>query len=377
MKKLMILLGMLGLIILQASFAQSNLQQPEDAIADLKAGRAVIGTVESEWLTETLSPKFRTEPALYTSAYNPASLGFIDRDTFFFWVVQLFPAPAEVDAHGGTQLLDGYYVDEKNQPWKYGYMMPLGESLGLGVEYITTSYHRMLYTPFTFNNPEGMPDWSIGSNQILDGGVVSLGYRFRENMSVGASAAVWYTGEGEEAWEWMYETGLGFSVLGAYMLLIPDRDLALSFSAAYAYAKQWYLDIAAQKLEEGAPPLVLEAALASSLMDGRLYLNAAAITDIYIDGRGGHVVRAIPAAEYSLARFFSVRAGGELSYMLQDGDFAFGYGGLAGVSFKFWRIELNVNFTIREKPARTLPGQSLQDWSLSGGLRFIPGLFRR
>jgi hypothetical protein len=63
--------------------------------------------------------------------------------------------------------------------------------------------------------------------------------------------------------------------------------------------------------------------------------------------------------------------------MLQDGDFAFGYGGLAGVSFKFWRIELNGNFTMRVKPARTLPGQSLQDWALLAGMRITPGLLQQ
>ena len=272
MKKLMILVAMLALITLQTVFAQSD-----------------------SWMMETLSLMHRTEPALYTSAYNPASLGFIDHDTFFFWMVNTPSPPAEVDTHGGTQPLDGYDVDEKNGLQHIGYIMPLGERVGLGVEYISTSFKRMLMAPFWFNDPEGTPVHELGSNQACDGGIVNLGYRFRENMSIGASAAVWYMGEGEEAWEYMYEKGLGFSVLGAYIFQIPGRDLALSFSAAYAYARQWYLDIAAQMLEEGAPPLVLEAAFASSLLDGRLNFNFAAITDIYIDGRGAHVVRLICA----------------------------------------------------------------------------------
>ena len=384
MKKLMILLGMIGLITLQTSFAQSILPQPEERIAaspaertELKAGGPVIGTDEAEWLTETVSPKFQMEPTLYTSAYNPASLGFIDHDIFFFWMVQTFIPPAETSSSGGTQPLDGFEADEKNSPQKLGYVMPLGESLGLGLEFISGGYDRMLTTPFWFNDPEGALVQSMGSNRGFNGGSVSLGYRFLENMSLGASAAAWYTAEGEEVWEYMYEKGLGFGAVVGYMLQIPDRDLALSFSAAYAYAKQWYLDISAQKLEEGAPPLVLEAALASSLLDGRLYLNTTAITDIYIDGRGGHVVRAIPVAEYSLTRFFSVRAGGELSYMLQDGEFAFGYGGLAGVSFKFWRIELNGSFTMRAKPSRLFPGHSLQDMALVAGMRIVPGFMER
>jgi hypothetical protein len=354
MKKSIALLGMLALITFQTAFAQS-----------------------SRWLTENPSPKYTTEPALYTSAYNPASLGFIDHDTFFFWMVTPLPPPAVVDTHGRAQLLGGYYVKEENGLHKIGYMMPLGERVGLGIEHISTRFHRGLNTPFWFNDPEGTPVQELGANQDTDGGIVSLGYRFREDMSVGASAAVWYMDEREFVWDYMYEEGLGFSVLGAYMLQIPDRDLALSFSAAYAYVKQRYLDIAAQKLKEGAPPLVLEATMASSLLDGRLYLNAAVITDIYVDGRGAHVIRAIPVAEYALALFFSVRAGGELSYMLQAGDFALGYGGFAGVSFKFWRIELNGNFTMRLKPARMLPGYSLQDMALLVGMRVTPGFLER
>jgi hypothetical protein len=344
---------------------------------NLKSDSTMIDIYEPKWTTDLMSPRFGAEPGLYTGTYNPAALGFIDRDMFFFWMIQPFTSPAETDMHGGTQLLDGYYVKEMTNPQKIGYMFPVGSYLGLGVEFIGAGYDWSLVAPYFFNDPDGIPTNTIGSTRGLNGGAVSLGYRFAPTMSIGGSVAVWYTGEGEEVWNYMENEGLGFGGVVAYMLQIPRRDLALSFSAAYACIEQWYLDVVDFFLREGNPPLVFQAAVATSLLEERLEIIMTGISDIYIDGRGGHLMRVIPAAEYQIASFVSARAGGDLSYMLRDGDVSYGYGGFVGVSLRFWRIELNGNFKIRVKPARDLPGQSLQDWALLAGLRIIPGFLER
>lgn len=384
MSKVMIVLALLALKTLQTAFTQNIPVQPDGKVAGqimeaakLKSNSQRIGIYETDWATDLVSPRFGAEPGLYTATYNPAALGFIDRDLFFFWMIQPFTPPAETDMHGGTQLLDGYYVKEVTSPQKIGYLFPLGQHVGLGVEFISAGYNWFLMAPYFFNDPDGTPTNTISSSRGLNGGAVSLGYRVTPNTSLGGSVAAWHTGEGGEEWNYMENKGLGFGGVLGYMLQIPRRDLSLSFSAAYAYVDQWYLDVVDIVLRQGNPPLVLEAAMATSLLDEKLDIILTANSDIYIDGRRGHVLRVIPAAEYQLARFFSARAGGDFSYMLRDGDVSYGYGGFAGVSFRFWRIELNGNFKVRVKPSRNLPGQSLQDWALLAGLRIAPGFIER
>lgn len=331
---------------------------------------------KAEWSIEIMSPKFRIETEFFTPAYNPASLGFIDHDSFYTWVVQDLPSPDELDF--GQQLVDGYYVREiSTTPARIGYVAPLGQSLGLGVEFVTGGHDRNLRAPVWFAY-QGTPKQEIGSLFGFDGGAVSLGYRFREDMSVGVSLAAWYTSESNgEEWNYMLDRGISYAFQGAYMLRTLDQRLAFDFSVAYTNQAERYVDFSQLLVKEGALPLLIEASLSSAFLNRTLVLSLTGLSDIYIDGRGGYVLRAIPVVEYWPFRFLAVRAGCEYSHMDQIGELSVGYGGLAGVSFKFWRIELNGNFTIREKPTRLLPGHSVSDWTLLLGVTLNTSLVER
>jgi len=330
-----------------------------------------------EWSIEIVSPKFKIEPELYTSAYNPASLGFIDTDQVYFWMNVAFRPLNQRDEH---QVIDTYSVTDQYNPMKIGYMMPLGQRLGLGIEYISDDYYRTIGVPITeMFDYKGSSVYGLMSNPGSTGANISMGYRFLDNMSLGASVQVWYSkNEMEETFDkYMVDNGVYFSIEGGYMLKALDGRVNFDFNAVYSNQPERYVDFSSLEITDGALPLLVEASVASDFLNRKLFLSLTGISEIYIDGRGGYVFRAIPVAEYWPFPFLAARAGGEYSHMVQVGEFAVGYGVLAGISIKFWRIELNTNFTIRKKPVRFLPGHTYTDWTLLIGGTFTPTLLTR
>lgn len=153
-----------------------------------------------EWSIDIVSPRFRISPELYTSTYNPASLAFINQDKFYMWMPFIIAPPNEIDDHGSSQLVDEYYVTDKISSQRFGYIMPLGKKMGLGLEFTGGGYDRMPVTPYPFDY-NGSTKFEIGGSPRSNGGTVSLGYSFLDNMSLGASLRVWYLNIGTEPWK--------------------------------------------------------------------------------------------------------------------------------------------------------------------------------
>jgi hypothetical protein len=337
---------------------------------------ALPTSAEATGLADIASPRFRVEPEFFTCTQNPAALGFIEQDSVYFWTVTDMTPAGKLDA-GGNQSVNGYRVGDSFRPMRVGYVMPLGRLLGLGVEFFDGSYKKFLSTPFLFDN-QGIPTNDIGGTPNHNGGGVSLGYRFVTDMSLGVSLLAWYTkGQTGVPWDYMVDAGFNYAVEGAYMLRAWDDQLSFDLSATYVSQGERYVDFSQNRVAEGSLPFIVEASVNAALLGSTLLLSLKGISDIYVDQRGGYVLRAIPMAEYWPIRFLALRAGFEYSHMDQIGKFAVGYGFLGGLSLKIWRIELDGNFTIREKPIRLLPGSTLSDWKLVIGASFNPGLLTR
>lgn len=175
----------------------------------------------------------------------------------------------------------------------------------------------------------------------------------------------------------MTDGGFNFAVEGGYMLKALEEQLDIIFSMTYTNQIERYLDFTDLKVKVGTTPLIVETSLASVFFNRRLFFSLTEISDIYIDEPGGYILKMIPVAEYSLFPFLAIRAGAEYSHMDQSGEFSLGYGALTGISIKFWKIEINSNFSIRKIPVKLLPGYSLSDWSLFFGCTFNPAIKSR
>ncbi|MCK5675287.1 MAG: hypothetical protein KAH95_18035 [Spirochaetales bacterium] len=339
----------------------------------------LVAADKSSLELETGTLKYKVEPEYYTLVHNPASLAFINTDSFFFYMGQEMATPDDLDDMGGeTQLVDGYYIKERNAPMKAGYVFPIGNRMGFGIQYSGGSYNRYLNAP-SFFDYQGAPFGEMAGFPDNNGGALSIGYSILDDMSLGISAGTWISKSnvGGENYEFMYEDGNYFFINAGYMLKNIANHHIFGFSASYNNQIERYLDISQLTVEDGTLPLTLEADILSDFFNRLLFTSLTAISDIYIDGRGVYVFRLIPVIEYHPFTMLSIRAGGEFSYLYNKDDPAMGYGFLTGLSIKIKRLELNTNFTIRRKPSRSVPGAILSDRYLTVGFTLNPGIINR
>ncbi len=325
---------------------------------------------------ETL--KYKVEPVIYTPVHNPASLAFLKTDSFYIYMGMNLSTPDDLDVFGGgNQLIDGSYIKEWQNPVKLGYMFPLGEKLGISVEYTGFGYDGFLMYPFFFDYL-GSSYGDIMGSPRNNGGIISIGYSYNEEMSLGLSGGIWTTdASGEELSNFLSESGNYFSISAGYVLRVQAPDLILNFSTSYTNQLERYINYSQLKVFDGTLPLLLEASVLTHFLNRTMYFSLTGISDIYIDGRGGYVLKMIPVLEYRPFSLISIRVGGEYSHLNNEDKFALGYGFLGGLSVKIKKIQLNANFTIRKKPSRLLPGAALADRSLTVGITVNPSIIDR
>ena len=356
----------------------------EKAKRELKQVRSLdpANEVAREFLSklESVSPKFRVETELYSSSYNPASLGFLEKDIMFAWSSAVFNPP-NVTLHpdrSEDQLTGDYWASNHGDSEKIGYALPLGKRLGLAAEFIRGGY-RWLAAPendaidFTL---EGTPAHEVKDSFTNTGASVSLGYRVLDNLSLGTTVMLWNTVEGPGTTVTV-DPGIYWAAGGGIMLKVLEDALAFDLYAMYTNQSMYYADTESMEILIGVMPLLTEASLTYELVSRVLFLGLKGIGSIYFDERGGHALRVIPVLEYRPLGFLSLRAGYEYSHFNQAGQFVIGHGFLAGFSVKVWRFDVNANLTYSQVPARLLPGYSVKSLTALFGLTFTPELFSR
>jgi TolB-like protein len=324
-----------------------------------------------EWSSEVVSPRFRIEHELYSAAVNPAALGFITEGQFYF----LFNTSRYNDPENDHiyQAVDGYFVAEDSFVQVLGCLIPLAPGLGLGAEFMPRGggYSRYLETPFTFDR-DGSPQTIHEGEPRFMGGSLSLGYALTDDLSLGTSLLLWHTGSGFDIPDNIFATGINYAVQAGCLLRTWEQQLTVGFSATYTDLAERYVDLDALQVEDGAFPLLLETSLAAVLLPDTLTASLRMLADVFIDGRSGYVLRAIPVLEYRpLAKLF-FRAGGEVSRLQLAGEDAAAYGFLGGASVRFGRFGVDANYTVREKPSRLLPGYTLNNRTLYIGAHLKP-----
>ncbi len=323
------------------------------------------------------TPKFRVESEYYAPTINPAYLGLLRADSAYVWAGEAFWPPS-ANSNGG-QIVDGITFKEYPVTNSAGYSLPLGERFGLSVEYNNGGFDRMVSTSFA--DPfdlDGSMVTDMHPYATTNGGSLGLGLRLTERFAVGTSARLSYHQPGE-AMNNPVANELYYNLAGGLVFLGPEDRWVVDLQAAWSSLREWYIDPAAGGwvARRGAQPLNLDGTFILSLLDRRLYLALKGIGDLYLDERGGHALRLIPIVEVRPWTFLSLRAGYEYSHLAQAGEFSLGYGFLGGASVRVWKVELNANYTLRQKPARLVPGYLIDTSTLLIGLTFEPGWVRR
>ncbi len=203
-----------------------------------------------------------------------------------------------------------------------------------------------------------------------------FGVRLLDSLSLGTSVLVWNaaSGGGEQN---IVKEGVFFSVYPGLLFRDPNGTFTFDINTAYSNQKIYYADNDAKKIVLGSMPLIIDSSFTYNFLNQRLFLGLKGISDIYLDDRGGYLLRIIPMAEFWPFKFLSLRAGYEYSHLDQSGTFTIGQGAVGGFTIKLGKFDINANLTYRDKPARLLPGVSVTNLKLLIGLEYTPGFLTR
>ena len=329
--------------------------------------------------SDQISPRFRVENDYVTPAVNPALLGFIKNDRFYF----LFNMPIEPTTLGGGsgQYFRGESLSQTTNNQTLGYMMPLGRRWGFSYEFKLGS-NGMAYGDST--NPiffQGVPYPDMFGQPNFLGGSLGVGYNFSETMSIGVSSTVWNTNiHNDDPNEYMYQEGIDFSVQVGYSIRLLQNRMRIDVGATYVDLPERYIDFDTRIVKDGYAPSLAEIAVTYDCPKTNLILSVKTLADIYLgiwDDRTGHKLRLIPLVEYWVAPSLSFRTGFEYSHTLLQKEFAAGFGILGGLTVEFWKMQLYMNSTFRQKPSTLRPGGFTLENVFLIGVEFYPALLER
>ena len=161
---------------------------------------------------------------------------------------------------------------------------------------------------------------------------------------------------------WLEES-LSFGGILAAALKSPEGTLAWDIAASWTNEKLNYFDIdpAMQDFVEYGAPVYIEQTLSWSPNGQKTFLALKQANDIYFD-RDLYFGRMMPCVEQWFRDLFSLRLGAEGSIVYRDDQVELGWGATAGVTVKVWKLELDANYTLRQRPSRTLAGVTLSEY---------------
>jgi TolB-like protein len=338
---------------------------------------------------QAVSPKFRVELQEYSSTYSPASLGFIDTDKIYVWMGLPIDSALGIETvAGGSQVIGDYFAKDWQIDTRVGYSFPVGKKMGLAVGFVSGGLdHKVGLMNNSLDLTFGLDIVSGIQSFLMNlGGSLSIGARLADWVSIGTSVLVWNSTNGNDPGvsdtllsnsDAIVREGLFFSIYPGIMFRDPNGNLTFDINAGYSNQRIYYADYDAGEIVLGFVPLVIDSSFTYGMLNQRLFLGLKGISDIYLDDRGGYILRIIPMAEFWPLRFLSLRGGYEYSHLDQSGTFTIGHGAVGGFTFKVGKFDINANITYRKKPARLLPGETVANMKLLIGLEYNPGWINR
>ncbi len=306
----------------------------------------------------TTSPKFKVEMEVFMPSGNPALLGFLRQDRFYY--IGSMDLTAMKTDQTLTSVGDGYKVDEGTSANRLGYAFPLGEGLGMVAEFFFANIDTKLESLVKSE------DFSYGPSSI--GGLLGAGFRPAPWLSLGASFSLFRSkvtnyvaiDPPEERMDYAGDIGFALSFL--------DGNLVFDTHAGFSSQVDVYLDKNGTVQTDGKLPVIVENTLTSAFLDRKLFVVLKGIMDIYTDNREGRTLRGIPVLEYWLFSFLSLRGGYEYTHIDISEKKSSGSGFVAGLTVRIGEFDLDVNYSKRKRPVRVLPGYSMDNEVLLIGL---------
>ncbi|HOZ72908.1 MAG TPA: hypothetical protein PK179_10385 [Spirochaetales bacterium] len=328
------------------------------------------------------SAKFKVVPERSVSYYNPAYLGGMEKDKAYFnlsfanlaWGLPNEDKGESQDYWLALDESGDYGTSERQMNLVAGYGFPLNGVLGLCAE---VSGGGELSNAILRQYAPG--DWMASGNDYtyyISGGSITAGLRVSPWLSLGLGATVSYKKRdyyseylGSPPPEladpmngyWL-DTGISFGGMLAAALRSRSGGLSWDVSASWSNEVLHYFDTdpAALEFYEYGAPLYVEQTLSWSPAGQKTFLALKQVNDLYFD-RELYYSRLMPCVEQWFFGLFAVRLGVEGSIVYRDNLTELGWGATAGVTIPVWKLELDANYTLRQRPSRSLPGVTIPE----------------
>jgi len=269
------------------SLAKARKLDPENKVVDLYLQK----------LSPT-SAKYKVQLENFGPSGNPAVLGVIRQDRIYL----LGSEPTDMSSEEMKTVGDDFIMGEMHTATRIGMEVPLGERLGIALEFAFSSFDNKTEAPFTFDFMGELNTDYFHDREVGIGGALSLGYLVVDWLSVGAGVHVYHNtiwssyGDGESVWDTSVQVAgdLGF------LIRRPDNSLVFDLHSIYAIQKEYYLDTVDEDTFEDNLPLILEGTLTAAFLERRLFGVFKGLGDIYYGRRQGFVARVIPVAAVTL-----------------------------------------------------------------------------
>jgi len=336
-------------------------QETEKARKELGVAKALdpeSETVEyylSKLVVNTTKFKVLMEP--YFSYQNPAFLGIIRTDMFFFSGT-IPPAYTitnimenQVEGINMTSFGDDKYISEQTWDGYEGYAFPIGSRTGLR---ITTTH-----CGFSDRRWEGdYDDGYISTGRTSNGAIIDFGYALNERWALGFGAGLFLVQKEdsrhiEVLTNWDKEV---FTLNLGVLYRRPDESLIIDSRLGYNSDTYETIDeVTLLEDKEVMSPILLENTLTLSLNDRRTFFLVKQINNVCFD-RTYYYATLMPAVEHFLTDWVSFRGGIECSFSLLNDSALIGYGILGGFTLRNnkRRFEFDLNVTYRLRPSRAV-----------------------
>lgn len=306
------------------------------------------------------SAKFKVVPERYVPYYNPAYLAGQKEDILYYSFNQGWITYGTEDTNN-QQLISiddlGFWGSgEKREGNILGYQYPVSDVFGLGIEMTTTTLMDSVVQQASPNV------YAQYGNQNMDytRGFISAGLSINPqfNIGLGFQFENYYRQYYELSWpldEYRNQEEWAFGGVLAAVIKNTSGNLVWDVLGSYTNENLHFFDVnpGVDAFVSYHPPIYIEQTLTLALNEGSTFLALKQANDIYFD-RDLYYGRLMPCVEQWFFDLFSIRFGAEGAVIFKNRVLNYGWGGTAGVTLKIWKFALDVNYTFRQRPSRSL-----------------------
>ncbi len=314
------------------------------------------------------SAKFKVAPEKYVTYYNPAFLPGFKSDRVYFSTFFTRPSEGIPDQDSNQVpiiMKDATYgTAETSMGAIIGYVLPVTSDVGLCVELSMVSINNNILK--TTGTPAD-PYMNYG-NEMTDfyNGTISCGIALSPYFSLGGGASV--SAKNRRYYEAVLATNEYLNavtpVFGGELGLIlknPEGTLVFDTLGGWSTDNITPFSFTTELFYEKIGPIYNENTFTAAFNDKQTFIALKELNIINVD-QNHFSMTITPCFEQWFFDIFSLRAGVECNIVFQNETTQWGWGGLAGATLHAGNLDIDLNATLRRRPARSITDVTIPEF---------------